>query len=49
MSAQLKLTGKPQSIADEIYNETKGIVKNRSVLKGFKDLGIFFTYKSQPT
>ena len=35
MSAQLKLTGIPQSITDEIHNEAKGIVENGSVLKGF--------------
>ena len=38
VSAQLKLTGIPQSITDEIYNEAKGIVENGSVLKGFGNL-----------
>ena len=39
VSAQLKLTGIPQSIIDEIYNAAKGIVEDSSVLNGF---GNFF-------
>ena len=39
VSAQLKLTGTPQSIIDEIYNAAKGIVEDSSVLNGF---GNFF-------
>ena len=38
VSAKLKLTGIPQTITDEIYNEAKGIVENGSVLKGFGNL-----------
>ena len=38
VSAKLKLTGIPQSITDEIYNETKEIVGNGSALKGFGNL-----------
>ena len=36
VSAQLKLTGIPQSITEEIYNEAKGIIENGSVLKGYR-------------
>lgn len=36
MSAQLKLTGIPQSVNDEIYNPQKGILGN--VLKGIGKL-----------
>ena len=33
-----KLTGALQSITDEMYNKTKGIIENGSVLKGFGNL-----------
>ena len=38
VSEQLQLTGIPQSVTDEIYNEAKGIVEDGSVLKGFGNL-----------
>ena len=38
VSAQLKLTGIPQSITDEIYNEVKGIVEDGSILKRLGNL-----------
>ena len=35
MPEQLKVTGIPQSITNDIYNEAKGIIENDPVLKGF--------------
>ena len=44
LSVQLKLTDIPQSITDEYCNETKGMVENGSVLKGFGNLYLCTIY-----